>query len=314
MTLITESQDKKNAKNYRPIACLNIVYKLYTSCLNIFLQNHCEVNEIITSEQAGGKRSVWGCTEQLLINKSILSEVRQKKRNLLTVWLDYRKAFDSVPHDWIIKALQLAKVLKNLVESIKRLTKQWATILNLRGEDQSVTSDEIHYAKGIFQGDSLSVLLFILSVNLLSFMLGQLKGYSFGDDRKSKVTHNFFVDDLKLFASNEIDIKKLLDLVTTFSRDICMDFGIDKCTYMKVVKGKQVSNLQPLEMNDIVIQPIEEGDTYKYLGQDENINFDGPINKERVTKEYFTRVRKLWTSELSAYNKVITHNSFALTF
>ena len=44
-----------------------------------------------------------------------------------------------------------------------------------------------------------------------------------------------------------------------------MDFGIDKCAYMKCVKGKQVSNLQPLEMNDIVIQPIEEGDTYKYL-------------------------------------------------
>ena len=51
-------------------------------------------------------------------------------------------------------------------------------------------------------------------------MLGQLKGYSFGDDRKWKVTHNFFVDDLKLFASNEINIKKLLDLVMTFSQDI----------------------------------------------------------------------------------------------
>ena len=80
---------------------------------------------------------------------------------------------------------------------------------------------------------------------------------------------------------------------------------------MNVVKGKQVSNLQPLEMNDIVIQPIEEGDTYKYLGQDENINFDGPINKERVTKEYFTRIRKIWTSELSAYSKVTAHISFA---
>ena len=41
-------------------------------------------------------------------------------------------------------------------------------------------------------------------------------------------------------------------------------------------------------------------------------NFDGPVNKERVTKEYFTRVRKIWTSELSAYNKVIAHNSYAL--
>ena len=47
-------------------------------------------------------------------------------------------------------------------------------------------------------------------------MLGQLKGYSFGDDRKSKITHNVIVDDLKLFASNESDIKKLLDLGTTF--------------------------------------------------------------------------------------------------
>ena len=91
-----------------------------------------------------------------------------------------------------------------------------------------------------------------------------------------------------------------------------MDFGIDKCTYIKVVKGNQVNNLQPLEMNDIVIQPIEEENTYKYLGQDENINFDGPIYKERVTKEYFTRVRKILTSELSAYNKIIANNSFAL--
>ena len=91
-----------------------------------------------------------------------------------------------------------------------------------------------------------------------------------------------------------------------------MDFSIDKCKYMKVVKGKQVSNLQPLEMNDIAIQSVEEGDTYNYLGQDKHINFDGPINKDRVTKEYFTRLRKIWTSELSAYNKVIAHNSFAL--
>ena len=59
-TLLPQSQDTKNAKNYRPIACLNIVYKLHTSCLNIFLQNRCEVNEIITSEQAGGKKKFMG--------------------------------------------------------------------------------------------------------------------------------------------------------------------------------------------------------------------------------------------------------------
>ena len=35
-TLLPKSQDTKNAKNYRAIACLNIVYKLYTSYLKYF--------------------------------------------------------------------------------------------------------------------------------------------------------------------------------------------------------------------------------------------------------------------------------------
>ena len=31
------------------------------------------MNNIVTTEQAGGKRGVWGCLEQLLINKTVLS-------------------------------------------------------------------------------------------------------------------------------------------------------------------------------------------------------------------------------------------------
>ena len=37
-----------------------------------------------------------------------------------------------------------------------------------------------------------------------------------------------------------------------------MGFGINKCAYMKVVKGKQVSNLQPLEMNIVINQSKKE--------------------------------------------------------
>ena len=61
--------------------------------------DNCHYHKIITLEQAAGKKGVWGCTEQQLINKSIMSEVRNKKRNVITIWLDYKKAFDSVPHE-----------------------------------------------------------------------------------------------------------------------------------------------------------------------------------------------------------------------
>ena len=288
------------------------MYKIYTSCLNIFLQEHCIRNNTITPEQAVGKPQVWGCIEQLLLNKSILNEVKQKKRNLITIWLDYQKAFDSIPHDWMIQSLRLAKIPEKLIAAIETLTKQWATMVELHGNQSSITSDVINFSNGIFQGDSISVLLFIQSLNPLSYMLGKLKGYNYGNKRRKTVTRNFFVDDLKLYGSTINVTKKQLDLVTQFSKDICMDFGTDKCAYLKIVKGTIVSDAEPLEMNNLTIKSVKEGDTYKYLGIDENISYHGPINKERVSKEYFTRTRKIWSSELSAYNKVIAHNAFAV--
>ena len=95
-------------------------------------------------------------------------------------------------------ALQLAKVQAQLIEAIKHLINQWGTVLHLIGENKTIICDVIKLLKGIFQGNSLSVLLFILTVNPLSSMLKNLKGYSYGTDRNSNITHNFFVDDLRL--------------------------------------------------------------------------------------------------------------------
>ena len=55
-----------------------------------------------------------------MINKTVLNEVKQNWRNLVTVWLDYQKTFDSVPHEWLIESLKLAK-LPRLIVNITHL-------------------------------------------------------------------------------------------------------------------------------------------------------------------------------------------------
>ena len=65
-------------------------------------------------------------------------------------------------------------------------------------------------------------------------------------------------------------------------------------------------------MNNLFIKLIKDGNTCKYLGIKENISYVGANNKERVTKEYYARVQKIWKSELSSFNKVIAHNIFAI--
>ena len=60
-TMLTpKNQDMHPPENYRPIALQNNMFKVYTSILNHFLQDHCETNNIITSEQAAAKKGSWG--------------------------------------------------------------------------------------------------------------------------------------------------------------------------------------------------------------------------------------------------------------
>ena len=126
-----------------------------------------------------------------------------------------------------------------------------------------MATEIIKFFKGILQGDSLSMLLFIINLNRLSFMLKKTKGYFIKEKREINGTNNFFVDDLKLFAQTSSSIQKQLDIITTFSKDINMNFGEEKCAYMRIEKGKMEDNSNPIVMNDLTIKPILSGDNYR---------------------------------------------------
>ena len=175
-------------------------------------------------------------------------------------------------------------------------------------------TDRIKYLSGILQGDCLSLILFVLSVNPLSFLLKLLPGYQAGPpgQRDTKINHLFFVDDLKTYAQDEMGAKLQLELISKFTKDIGMEFGKDKCAHVYVHKGKRKSIGEKFSIKEMEIDELEEGERYKYLGQDECIGYDDMINKDRVIKEYFRRVRKIWNSELYANNKSNAHNTFAI--
>ncbi len=69
----------------------------------------------------------YGCKGQLLINKCIMEEAKTKKKNLSTAWIDYKKAFDSVPHTWIEKCLEIYKVCPTTIKFIVHGMKNWNT-------------------------------------------------------------------------------------------------------------------------------------------------------------------------------------------
>ena len=101
-------------------------------------------------------------------------------------------------------------------------------------------SSEIEYFTGILQGDMVSLILFVLSVNPLSFMFHKEEGYKIGkEERTTNLSHLFFVADLKLYALNLEKLIALLELVIQFSQDVGMVFGESKCAYQCKQQGKR---------------------------------------------------------------------------
>merc|ERR1711874_852843 len=70
-------------------------------------------------------------------------------------------------------------------------------------------------------------------------------GYNLGKTRNrtaqepEKVSHLLFMDDLKLYADSEDNLEKLIKKVNAFSKDINMDFGLDKCSKCTIKKEKK---------------------------------------------------------------------------
>ena len=217
------------------------MYKILTFILIERTYTFLDENELLPTEQKGCKRGSDGCKDQLLINKMILENCRKNKRNLSSVWIDYKKAFDRVPHSWIIKCLKMFKVNPTVVNFIIASMKKWKTTLHLNHNNGTMKSRKININTGIYQGDSLSSLLFYLALEPLSSLLNSTKhGYEI---KKRKINHLFCMDDLKAYAMNDEQLKKLLDIIKIFSDDIKMEFGLDKCAKATFFKGKLTKHL-----------------------------------------------------------------------
>ena len=119
--LIPKSHDLTNPQNYQPITCLNIIYKLWTGCLTSLVYQRCEHHQLIRHAQKGCSRGQYGCIDHLLLTNSVWHQVKSKNRSLAVAWIDYRKAYDSVPHNWLLECLHSFHFPPMLVACLERL-------------------------------------------------------------------------------------------------------------------------------------------------------------------------------------------------
>ena len=185
--------------------------------------------------------------------------------------------------------------------------RNWKSVLTSNEE----VLGEVRIKRGIFQGDSLSSLLFVLSmIPLTIFLKRENIGYKFGKEQKM-TNHLLYMDDLKLYDRSEQELESLIDVVRVFSRDIGMEFGLEKYAVLVLKQGIKVRCEGIVLPGGQMMGEVDENG-YKYLGVLEGADIMQKKMKEKVRKEYMKRVKLVAKSKLYGGNLIKAIKAWAI--
>ena len=114
-----------------------------------------------------GQKKSGGCKEQLMIDKMILKICKRRKRNLFMTSIDYKKAYDRIPHSWILACMTMCGMAPNIIDLFDDSFRQCFVDLMLG----RACIGKVKINRRLFQGDSVSPIHFIISLLPLSILL-----------------------------------------------------------------------------------------------------------------------------------------------
>ena len=157
--------------------------------------------------------------------------------------------------------MEMCRVLDNISHLMSKSIENWQTI------SMSGNEEILNIQRGIFQGDTLSPLMFVIGLIHLSHSLRKVNaGYQLGKGQYKKMNHLLFMDDLKLYGNCEQEVERIRNTVRIFSNNIAMKIGINKCAHVRMISGKLVS-IGGMELSSgEEIPELESDKGYKNLG------------------------------------------------
>lgn len=244
---IHKKGDKNLVSNYRPISLLNIVSKIMERCVFNYL---CDILWPKIHHLQHGFMKGRSCTSQLIRVYHNISAILDKGGQVDIVFLDFSKAFDSVPHHLLLKKLHhMYGIEGNLLSWFKSY---------LKSRQQRVIIEDVHsewspVASGVPQGSIIGPQLFLLYINDMPLVTNS--------------TVALFADDSKCFRqiSSINDCQTLqqdIDKLHQWSKSNLMTFNASKCKVLTITRTRNPIDYV-YRMNGIALDKVV---SFKDLG------------------------------------------------
>ena len=289
----------ENYSSYRPIALLNVTYKIFAKMLQERLRQTLDTKIV---DFQFGYRQGRSTAEPIFIARRVQEIAEKYGIPLYMLALDYSKAFDSIPHAKLTESLRR----KGAPEKYIRLVHNLYCNPRFRIKIPEGISREHPQKIGIRQGCPLSPYLYIIATSCL--MEDLLKDYWRTDITPPEGTIYptlLFADDTLLLTNTAEQMTQLLALTINHSEPYNLKLNKDKCQLLITNGWGRVTFPDDT--------PVTQTPTIKYLGTIFSATLEvGMIITHKLTEaaSAMRALTPLWTDQqIGTSWKLIVFNS-----
>ena len=247
---------KLDTANYRGITLMSCLSKLFLSILNNRLVIFAVENKLLSPAQLGFVIKNRCSDAHIIIHNLVQQKCRSEGGKIFSCFVDFKKAFDSVPRDLLLKKILDMGITGKFFNILRHIYTTDKACIKL-GQSRS---DFFNLDIGVRQGCILSPLLFNL------FLSDLAKQFDTVEDKLKLgnvgINSLFWADDLVLFAESKEGLDKLLQILEHYCAENHLLINTKKTKCMIFNRSGRLLR-RPFYLNGVKLEMVRN---YKYLG------------------------------------------------
>ena len=296
VSLIPKVQSPKSVKEFRPIACCTVMYKIISKVIT--QRMHEVIHTIISDSQAGFIPGRKIGDNIILAHELVKAYTRKNVSPMSMLKIDLQKAYDSVEWPFLEQVMEGLGFPDLFTQWVMKCVKTVNYTIVVNGQN----TQRFDAAKGLRQGDPMSPFLFTIAMEYLSRLLKGLKeekNFKYHPKcAKLDVTHLCFADDLLLFSRGDLNsIKELHKCFTEFSQASGLQANLNKSSIYCGGVQKEVRQ-QIVQQLGYTIEELP----FKYLGVSLSSKKLNTIQWYPLIDKIMARINS-WTAKKLSYER-----------
>jgi len=241
---IFKKGDRTNRENYRPVSLTCVPCKVMESIIKDALIKHLESNQLLCKQQHGFQKGR-SCLTNFLETMESWTQALDNGYGSDVVYLDYRKSFDSVPHQRLLEKLKEFGIKGKLRAWLEDFLMSRTMTVGVRGAFSQLQA----VLSGVPQGSVIGPLLFLLFVNELpNWIKNELR---------------MFADDTKIWCpikttADSITLQQDLVSLCSWSEKWQLRFNADKRKVMHIGHSLPTEYYMTEGTRKTTLQPVQE--------------------------------------------------------